>query len=281
MEAGMRKLAIVLAVSFFISAGAAVASAGDLAKNIYDAHKAGQMVKNPSLEDPQLTVEQAYEIQKKVVDLEAAEAGGVAGYKAALTNKEAQEKYGLTEPAYGVVYKNMVLAPGAELNAADFRRLFLEVEIALILKEDITTPLADEAEARSKVGAVAPAIELPDLRFTEMPKLTGADIIADNAGAAAMILGPKVELSDLRQVDLEETELYLDGREINEGKATDAMGGQFKALLWLANAVVSRGGELKAGQFVITGFTGKMLPAKPGLYKAEYDLLGEFTFSVK
>ena len=277
----MRKLAIVLAISFLILAGTGFATAGDPAQDVYDAHKAGQMVKNPSLDNPQLTVEQAYEIQKKVVDLEAAEAGGVAGYKAALTNKEAQEKYGLAEPAYGVIFNSMVLAPGAQLNLAEFRRLFLEVEIALILKEDITKPLADEAEARSKVGAVAPAIELPDLRFTEMPKLTGADIIADNAGAAAMILGPKVELSDLRQIDLEETELYLDGQKINEGKATDAMGGQFKALLWLANAVVNRGGQLKAGQFVITGFTGKMLPAKPGLYKAEYDLLGEFVFSVK
>ena len=277
----MKKL--VLAVLFVAVMSLCMGAGGeaDVAKQIYESYKTGQMVKNPCSIMPDMTVDDAYKVQAELVDMLASDEGGVAGYKAGLTGEATQKRFGVTQPAYGVMTQKMMMLPGVEVASSDFRRLFIEVEIALILKKDITEPLASVDEAMAAVEAVAPAIELPDIRFTDMKTLKGEDIIADNVGAAAVIIGPKANLDNLADVNKVETKLLLDGDEVNNGKATDALGDQFNALMWLANAVVKNGGSLKQGQFVITGATGKMLPAKPGRYEAEYGDFGKIEFSVK
>ena len=253
----------------------------DLAKTIFQARQNGQMVKNPSSIKPDLNMDQAYEVQTALAGLLTPKGGGKAGYKAALTGEAAQQKFGVNEPVYGILLDNMILEPGGAINPAVFKRLFIEVEMALFLNTSITGPLADAAAARACVEAVAPAIELPDVRLEDMKTLKGVDLVADNSGAAAVIVGPKIPLKDLGDIDAINIKLTKDGQVINEGQATDALGGQFEALKWLANAITSRGGKLTKGQFVITGAMGRMLPAKPGNYKAEYGQLGEITFSVK
>jgi 2-keto-4-pentenoate hydratase len=255
--------------------------ADDPVQAIVEAHRSGRMVPNPSTTDANLTVAGAYKIQEEVVGLEEKKLGPRVGFKAGLTGEAAQKKFGVTEPAYGVLMKEMMLEPGAVITASNYRRLFIEVEIALFIGKDITRALADEDEAKAAIEAVASAIELPDIRLADMKKLKGSDIIADNVGAAVVIIGPKIGLSDLADIDSIAIGLDKDGQTINQGQATDALGGQFKALMWLSKAITSRGGEIKKGQFVITGALGKMLPAKPGKYIAHYGELGEIAFTVK
>ena len=277
----MLKLIIALGVVLLLPLAATADWHEECAQKIIESHRSGKQVVNPSQTKPDLTVAEAYRVAGVLADELVRQGGPVAGYKAALTGKAAQEKFGVTEPAYGILTQAMVISPGATIKRTDFQRLFLEVEIGLYLGRDINAPLANEKEARDAVEAFAPAVELPDLRFSDMKTVNGPDIIADNAGAAAVIIGPKVNLEPPESVDGIETSLSCNGETINTGKAADAMGGQYKALLWLANSVVERGGALKKGTFVITGATGKMLPGKPGRYKAEYGALGTIEFTVE
>ena len=48
------------------------------------------------------------------------------------------------------------------------------------------------------------------------------------------------------------------------------MGTQWKALLWLVNNVVARNGGIDAGQYLLTGAMGNMIPGKSGSYTATF-----------
>ncbi|MFH1139300.1 MAG: fumarylacetoacetate hydrolase family protein [Pseudomonadota bacterium] len=277
----MLKLIAALGIMLLIPTAAWADWSEDCAQKIFKAEQAGEMVENPGALRPGLTVDEAYQVSRALSAKLVEKGGPIVGYKGALTGRAAQEKFGVDQPAHGIITKAMLLEPGAKIKPADFRRLFLEVEIALFLARDITQPLADVKEAQDAVEFVAPAVELPDIRFKDMKTVKGPDIIADNAGAAAVIIGPRIKLDAPESVDQVETKLYLEDKIVNQGKAVDALGGQYQALLWLANSVVSRGGKLEKGAFVITGATGQMIPGKPGRYKAEFGPLGTIEFTVE
>ena len=64
--------------------------------------------------------------------------------------------------------------------------------------------------------------------------------------------------------------LTRDGSVVNEGKGTDVLGSPWKALLWLVNNLVERHGRVEAGQYLMTGAMGNMIPAQPGKYVLTY-----------
>jgi 2-keto-4-pentenoate hydratase len=68
---------------------------------------------------------------------------------------------------------------------------------------------------------------------------------------------------------------------VNQGKAADALGDQWKALLWLVNGVVEHGYTIDPGQILITGAMGKMIPGKPGKYDGDWGVLGKMSWTVK
>ena len=75
--------------------------------------------------------------------------------------------------------------------------------------------------------------------------------------------------------------LTLDGKPANQGKAEDAMGDQWKALLWLVNGAIEKGYTIEPGQVLITGALGNMIPAKEGKYEGNYGPLGPLSFTIK
>jgi len=143
----------------------------------------------------------------------------------------------------------------------------LEVELTYKTKAKITAPVKDEAELKELIESVHPSIEVPQLYFQDMSKVAVFDIIAAGVGSKKFLVGPAAELSDPDTVSIK---LEKDGEVINEGPATDALGGQWKALLWIVNNIVENGYVIEEGQYIMTGALGKMLPAQPGEYKADF-----------
>lgn len=281
----MNALMVIIMVSVFsivlLMAINEPAQAGSTAQVIVEAHATGGKVSNPTSSMPDLTFDQAYEIQAQVVALEVEKRGGQVGYKVAMTGEAAQKKFGVSEPTYGVLMKDMMLEPGVSLKTSDFKKLLIEVEIALIIGRDITGPLADLDEARAAVEAAAPAIELPEMRMADPASAKAVDVVADMANACRVILGPKADLKDLADINQVKIKLLKDGQLVNEGQATDSSGDQFKTLMWLAEAVTSRGGQIKKGQVIITGAMGQLLPGEPGQYQAEYGSFGQIDFTLE
>jgi len=201
----------------------------------------------------------------------------VAGYKGGLTAQPAWERFGLNAPVIGV------LAAEGERHdsvaSSDYAKLMLETEIAYRFNARIDAPVADIATLKTLVDGVAPAIELPDLGFADLPNLNGRDLIAANVSARGFMLG---DWQSPQGVDVNAitTKLYRNDVLVNEGKATDAMGDQWQALLSLVNILVEQKRTIESGQFIITGALGKMVPGEAGEYRGEFGMLGEVGFGV-
>ena len=123
------------------------------------------------------------------------------------------------------------------------------------------------------IDAVIPAIEVMDSRYNQPFRLP--DSVADNAGAARVVLGAQGRRPD------ELVPLHLlgclfrhrGGLETAAGGAV--MGHPAAAVAWLANALAAHGERLEAGSIVLSGGLTSSTELQPGaVVSAEFDGLG-------
>lgn len=250
------------------------------AKSLYEAWQQQKPIPQVSLTTrTELPEGTAYAIQKAYVDLRQQQ-DGVAGYKAGLTSEAGQKKFGVSGALYGVLFKSGEHLTDKPIQLSDFGKLMLETEIGFILAADITKVPAGQEELQSYIQAVVPVIELPDLGFERPKQLTGVDIIAANVASSGFIIGKPVSMELAASLNQLEVSLTRNGEIINRGKGSDTLGNQWQALLWLIESLLKQGYELKKDQLLITGALGKMLPAVPGDYGADFGTLGKLDFKV-
>jgi 2-keto-4-pentenoate hydratase len=65
----------------------------------------------------------------------------------------------------------------------------IETEIGFRFGKDITETVEDIASLKKAVSIVFPAIELPDLYYSDMKQIIGPDIIATNVAARQVLNG--------------------------------------------------------------------------------------------
>ncbi len=269
----------MLMMIFFI-AGISWASEKEVINSILDSRAAVKPLPNPSVKMPDLTIDKAYEIQKNLVTALVKKGDSISGFKGALTTEATQKRFGVSDALMGQIFKSGELGPDAAVNPKDFVRLFIETEIGYVIGQKISEPVKDVDSLKKMIKEVFPAVELPDLRFEDMSKVKGPDIIVDAGGSAKYIVGKKVPL-DKVDVSKVEVTLKMDGNVVNQGKASDCLGDQWKAALWLVNAAVARGWVIEPGQILITGAMGNMIPGKPGKYEGNWGSLGTLSWTVK
>ena len=228
-------------------------------------------------------IEEAYEIQNEYMSLRSGDSGEFAGYKIAFTTKVMQQRLGATEPVYGRIFKSNVLHSPAVVSAADYVRLGVECEIAVILGKDLYSESGSVSkdDVFAAVESISIAYEIIDSR----PSLGEDSIpqsIATNISGAGVVLGSPVQ--NWRDLDIPGSgcELKLNGQSVGSGKGSDVNGHPVEPMVWIANALLSRKRHLRAGDLVITG---SMIP--PTFLQAgtsallEMDNLGSVSLSVE
>jgi 2-keto-4-pentenoate hydratase len=128
------------------------------------------------------------------------------------------------------------------------------------------------------VAITYPAIELPDVAYSDMKLIRGVDLIASNFAARKVLIGNAVRTKDLNAVTVK---LFHNGQEIASGIGKNAGGDQWEALKWVVNEVLAKGREIKDGDIVITGGLTKLIPAKLGKYVVDYGSFGKIEFECK
>jgi 2-keto-4-pentenoate hydratase len=269
---------LVLSLVFF--AGYSWAGEDEIIKSVLEARASVRTIPLPSAQLPELTLEKAYALQRDLAKRIIATGDKVSGFKGGLTSEAGQKKFGVNQPLMGPLFKLGELGPDAVVDQKSFTKLFIETEIGYVLGEKITEPVKDVDSLKKKVKEVFAAVELPDLRFGDMKSLKATDLVVDAVSCAKYIVGKRMPAD---QVDVAQVEavLKLDGQEVNKGKASDALGDQWKALLWLVNSAVEQGWTLEPGYIFITGAMGSMLPGKPGKYEGDWGKLGTLAWTVK
>jgi 2-oxo-3-hexenedioate decarboxylase len=148
-----------------------------------------------------------------------------------------------------------------------------EPEIAFLLR-DVPEPPATIASVLAATEAVLAAVEVMDSRYAG--RFRFADSIADNAGAARVVLGslPRrpSELGDLKLVGCV---FRAAGEVVGTAAAGAAMGHPAAAVAWLVNTLGRNGQYLRTGSVVLSGGLAASVALRPGsVVSAEFDGLG-------
>lgn len=187
----------------------------------------------------------------------------IVGRKIGLTARAVQAQLGVDQPDYGVLFDDMQLADGGTLDMASLLQPKAEAEVALVLARDLDAADADRAAVSAAVDYACTAIEIVDSRIADW-KITFADTVADNGSSAAFVMsGTRKSLGDL---DLWSCGMVLEqnGQVASLGAGAACLGHPLEAAAWLARALAALGEPLRAGDIVLTGALGPMIPIAPG-----------------
>lgn len=226
---------------------------------------------------PQMSVEDSYRVQK--LWRERGETAGrvMAGHKIGLTSKAMQQATGITEPDYGVIFRDAVLESGCTLEWAQFSHPRIEVELAFLLKDDVSGPGASLFDVLRATEYVTPALEILDSRI-EMEGRSIVDTISDNAALGVVVVGGtpvKPDAVDLRWVA---AILHRNQTVEETGVAAGVLGHPGHGVAWLANKLATHGDVLKAGELILAGsFTRPLWVSAGDAIFADYGKLGTIT----
>ena len=201
---------------------------------------------------PDLTVREAYAVQRVNLARRLDEGHALRGHKIGLTCAPMQELLGVSEPDFGFVLDSIVLADGADIPVATFCAPRIEPEVAFLLRAPLQGPGVTAEDVMAATEAVAPALEIVDSRIADW-KITLADTIADNASSGAAVLGKWLPIADAPPLPETSVTLVVNDKIVGTGKGSAVMGDPAAAVAWLANALAGYGTAIEAGQFVMSG----------------------------
>ncbi len=223
--------------------------------------------------------EGAYAIQNANTSFWQEQGRKIVGRKAGLTAKAVQTQLGVLQPDFGVLFDDMRIKDGGNLDPDKCIQPKAEAEIAFILGKDITNPNANIDEIKNAIKSANAAIEIVDSRIKDW-KITFADTVADNGSSAFFVISDIGH--SIKSLDLYSCGMVLEAN--NEiasiGAGAACLGHPLNSVLWLAQTLAQNGAPLRAGDIILSGALGPMVSLKTGQkYTAKIGGIGEVSFS--
>lgn len=233
---------------------------------------AGPAIPPIRLDAPDLTIRDAYAIQALNTRHWIASGRRVVGAKIGLTSRAVQAQLGVDQPDFGMLFDDARVHEGGNVATGRLLQPRVEGEIALCLARDIAD--IDRGRVADGVAYALPALEIVDSRIDGW-NITMVDTVADNASAGLFVLG--TEPVDISGLDLAACTMRLrrNGEIASQGSGAACLDNPLNALAWLVEAHLHHDLSLKAGDIVLSGAMGPMVPASPGdAFEAEIDGIG-------
>ena len=187
----------------------------------------------------------------------------VVGRKIGLTAKAVQAQLGVDQPDFGVLFDDMQVADGGTLDYAKVIQPKVEAEVALVLANDLDKADATAADVAAATDYAVAAIEIVDSRIADW-KISFADTVADNGSSAFFVLGSEKKPLDGLDLYTCGMALEINGQLVSLGAGAACLGHPLEAAAWLARTLAARGIPLRAGDIILTGALGPMVPLAAG-----------------
>lgn len=195
--------------------------------------------------------------------------GRIVGYKAGLTNKAVQQRFGYGEPLRGTLLEKMLLADGVQVSARFGARPVFESDLLVEIGDEAIQRATTHLEALQSITRVTAFVELADLVLAEGEPLNGSIIAAINVGARLGVVGTSVRaeatpafadaLAQMQVVITDHT-----GSELGRGRGSAILEHPLNAVLWLAQDLARSGIRLKRGDLLSLGAFTPPLPPRAG-----------------
>jgi 2-oxo-hept-3-ene-1,7-dioate hydratase len=252
-----------------------------------EARRTAQQIDPVTVQHPEMTLDDAYAIQNRWLEIELERGRVLVGHKIGLTSRAMQLAMNIDEPDSGYLLDDMIFRNGSSLEAAAFCDPKIEVELAFIIGTRIEGSDVSIEEVLEATEAVVPAIELIDARSYRKHPRTGAtrsvtDTIADNAADAGVILGDYQ--TDPRNIDMPwvSAVCHRNGDIEESGVASAVLGHPALGVAWLARRYFDHGVGLEPGQIVLSGSFTRPVDCRVGdEFKVDYRDLGFVEFSFR
>ena len=223
----------------------------------------------------------AYAVQAINTRFWQAQGRRIVGRKAGLTAEAVQKQLGVDQPDFGVLFDDMQIADGGNLDPARCIQAKAEAEIAFVLGADLPSADTTAEQVAAAVASVHAAIEIVDSRIADW-KITFADTVADNGSSAFFVLSDQG--LPLAGLDLEGAVMTMtvNGNVASTGIGSAALGNPLNAAAWLARTLAAGGDPLKAGDILLAGALGPMVVLTAGdEVRADVAGIGTCSFSFK
>lgn len=215
-------------------------------------------------------IDAAYQVQYRLTEQRLAAGARIVGRKIGLTSPAVQRQIGVDRPDFGVLFDDMRYEDDAEIPLGRLLQPKAEAEVAFLLAHDINDldEASDPATIRAAVALAFPAIEVVDSRIADW-RIGITDTVADNASSGVFVVGAHgmgLEAFEPADVTMTMTMATRSGGAIlSRGTGRDCLGDPLNALAWLAATLIEVGTPLRAGDLVLSGALGPMVPVtRPG-----------------
>lgn len=213
---------------------------------------------------PRITIEEAYRIQLHLIGLRLErDRERVVGKKIGVTSEVVQKALDVDQPDFGHLTSGMAHHDGDALPIDELIQPRVEGEIAFVLDGDLAGPGVTHADVLAATERLIPCFEIVDSRIQDW-KIRIQDTVADNASSGLFVLSDDSVRPNAVDVVRCRMVLEKNGSRVGEGTGSASLGSPVNAVVWLANTLGRFGIALRAGEVILSGSLGPLVPVVGG-----------------
>lgn len=250
------------------------------AEALFAAERDGVQIGLLSKRHPEMGLDEAYAVQRALVERKLAAGRSRVGWKIGLTSRAMQDALKIDTPDSGILFDDMVFSHEGEVPEGRFIQPRIEAEIAFVMKHDLDGAASHE-QILEATDYVCPSLEILDTRILRADPETGdvrkiVDTISDNAANAGVVLG--AARHDPRAVDLRWVGAIVTRNGVVEetGLGAGVLNDPVTSMVWLSERLSSYGMVIRAGDIVLSGSFIRPIEATPGShFEADFGAFGQ------
>jgi len=223
-----------------------------LADRLFEAERQRRPIAPLTDEFPDLSLHDAYRIQRLNIERRMAAGETVTGHKVGLTSRAMQEMFNVSEPDYGHLLDTMFHTAATPLDLGELIDPQIEVEPAFVLGKPLAGPDLTADDVLDATEYICVCFEVIDSRIINW-RIKLQDTVADNGSSARVVLGREKILPRTLALDNLETVLEIDDAVVETGSTGAILGHPASGVAWLANKFAEFDITFGPGHVVLPG----------------------------
>ncbi len=211
---------------------------------------------------PEMDIDKAYAVQDLISQKQIASGKSQIGWKIALTNSVAQQRFSMTEPVFAPLFSTMQKGLESPVAHPNPLAVHVEGELAFVFGQDCPPDCVTPVQLVHYLSDIKLGFEFASRRIQQSFNIV--DLIADNAAGYCFVLSKRS--LDPKQFDFSHCTMKMikSDNVVSRGTAADVLGNPLNSVLWLVKKLAVFGKTIRAGDVVLSGSMCIIPNALPG-----------------